>query len=263
MRGIPRFAKRAWNLRVFYAYLPSSLETWGDQRRQRQNMTTVLKTKTILLSAAAAMALTACVPGGYTGANNPDQSPNANRNAGAITGALIGGALGAKSKGDEKLTKAAAGAIVGGVIGGAIGSQLDRQAQELRRDLTTNGVSVVRQGNQLIVTMPQDVLFATDSAAVRPDLQRDLYTLAGSLNRYPDTTVEVVGHTDNTGDAAYNMRLSRQRAQSVANVLINGGVPSYRVIPTGRGEDQPIASNLTPEGRQANRRVEFIIRPNN
>jgi outer membrane protein OmpA-like peptidoglycan-associated protein len=120
---------------------------------------------------------------------------------------------------------------------------------------------VVRSGDQLIVTMPQDVLFATDSAAVRPDLQRDLYTLAGSLNRYPDTTVEVIGHTDNTGDAAYNMRLSRQRAQSVASILVNAGVPSYRVVPIGRGEDQPIASNLTAEGRQANRRVEFIIRP--
>ncbi|OOY13246.1 hypothetical protein BMG00_05470 [Thioclava marina] len=217
-------------------------------------MTTLLKTKTILFGAAAAIALSACVP-----ANESD--PNANRNAGAITGALIGGAIGATRKGDEKLTKAAAGAIVGGLVGGAIGSQLDRQAAELRRDLTTNGVSVVRSGDQLIVTMPQDVLFATDSAAVRPDLQRDLYTLAGSLNRYPDTTVEVIGHTDNTGDAAYNMRLSRQRAQSVASILVNAGVPSYRVLPIGRGEDQPIASNLTAEGRQANRRVEFIIRP--
>ncbi|KFE36084.1 OmpA family protein [Thioclava atlantica] len=225
-------------------------------------MTTVLKTKTILLGAAAAMALAACVPGGYTGANNPDQSPNANRNSGAITGALIGGAIGATRKGDEKLTKAAAGAIVGGLVGGAIGAQLDRQAQELRRDLTTNGVSVVRSGNQLIVTMPQDVLFATDSASVRPDLQRDLYTLAGSLNRYPDTTVEVIGHTDNTGTAAYNLQLSQRRAQAVSNILVDAGVPGYRVVPIGRGESQPIASNLTPEGRQANRRVEFVIRPN-
>ncbi|TMV88507.1 OmpA family protein [Thioclava sp. BHET1] len=223
-------------------------------------MTTYIKTKTLLLGAAASMALAACVPGGYTGANNPDQGPNANRNAGAITGALIGGALGATSGGDERLTKAAAGAVVGGLIGGGIGSALDRQAQELRRDLTTNGVSVVRQGDQLIVTMPQDVLFATDSSSLRPDLQRDLYTLAGSLNRYPDTTVEVVGNTDNTGSADYNLNLSRKRAQSVASVLQAGGVAPGRIIVSGRGESDPVASNLTAEGRQANRRVEFIIR---
>lgn len=223
-------------------------------------MTTYLKTKTILMGAVAAMALAACVPGGYTGAGNPDQSPNANRNAGAITGALIGGVLGATSGGDKRLVKAAAGAAVGGLIGGGIGSMLDRQAQELRRDLTTSGVSVVRQDDRLIVSMPQDVLFATDSSTVRPDLRNDLYTLAGSLNRYPATIVEVVGHTDNTGDAAYNMRLSQQRARSVAAILVWAGVPQSRVIATGRGEDQPIASNLTPEGRQANRRVEFIIR---
>ncbi|MEX1662045.1 OmpA family protein [uncultured Thioclava sp.] len=226
-------------------------------------MTIYLKTKTILLSSIAAIALAACVPSGYNETSNPNQDPNANRNAGAVTGALLGGAFGATRRGDDKLAKAAAGAVVGGLIGGAIGNQLDRQAQELRRDLTTNGVSVVRSGNQLIVTMPQDVLFATDSASVRPDLQRDLYTLAGSLNRYPDTTVEVVGHTDNTGDAAYNMRLSRERARSVASILESGGVPYNRVITTGRGESEPIASNLTAEGRQANRRVEFIIRANN
>jgi outer membrane protein OmpA-like peptidoglycan-associated protein len=235
----------------------------GRKTRQTSKMSTYLKTKTILLGAGAAIALAACVPSGYSEANNYDQNPNVNRNTGAITGALIGGAIGATRKGDEKLTKAAAGAVVGGLIGGAIGNQMDRQAQELRRDLTTNGVSVVRSGDQLIVTMPQDVLFATDSAAVRSDLQRDLYTLAGSLNRYPDTTVEVVGHTDNTGDAAYNMNLSRQRASSVASVLEAGGVPSGRVITTGRGESDPIASNLTAEGRQANRRVEFIIRARN
>ncbi len=131
-------------------------------------MTTYLKTKTILMGAVAAMALAACVPGGYTGASNPDQSPNANRNAGAITGALIGGVLGATSGGDKRLVKAAAGAAVGGLIGGGIGSMLDRQAQELRRDLTTSGVSVVRQDDRLIVSMPQDVLFATDSSTVRP-----------------------------------------------------------------------------------------------
>jgi len=217
----------------------------------------------LLVAATGLMALTACTEPynqGYSGSASTD--PNANRNSGAITGAIIGGVFGATRRGDDKLAKAATGAMIGGLIGGAIGNQLDKQAQELRRDLDTNGVSVVNTGSQLVVTMPQDVLFATDSASVRPDLQRDLYTLAGSLNRYPDTTVEVVGHTDSDGEAAYNMRLSQSRANAVADILVGAGVPRGRVVAYGRGEDQPIASNLTPEGKAKNRRVEFIIRPN-
>lgn len=223
-----------------------------------------MKTHTSLLAATVALlALTACTDPynqGYTGAGNPD--PNANTRGGAITGALIGGVIGATRKGDEKLEKTAAGALIGGLIGGAIGSQLDAQAQELRRDMDTSGVSIVNTGDRLVVTMPQDVLFATDSAALRPDLQRDLYTLAGSLNRYPNTTVEVVGHTDSDGEASYNQRLSQNRANAVAEVLVGAGVPRYRVVAYGRGEDAPIASNLSPQGKAQNRRVEFVIRPN-
>ena len=82
------------------------------------------------------------------------------------------------------------------------------------------------------------------------------------MNRYPDTTVNVIGHTDNTGAASYNQDLSQRRAQAVASVLINAGVAPQRIRSIGRGEDSPIASNLTPEGRQQNRRVEIIITPN-
>ncbi|SOC02250.1 OmpA family protein [Rhodobacter maris] len=217
-----------------------------------------------LLAATAAILTLAACDDGYNGQsyNGSGSGQMSNTQAGALTGALLGGALGATSGGDERITKAAAGAIIGGLIGGAVGNQLDKQAQELRRDLDTNGVSVVRQGDRLVVTMPQDVLFATDSAAVRPDLQQDLYTLAGSLNRYPNTTVEVVGHTDSDGEAAYNQRLSESRARAVANILVNAGVPQARVVSYGRGEEQPVASNYTPEGKAQNRRVEFIIRAN-
>ncbi|MGD9916960.1 MAG: OmpA family protein [Paenirhodobacter sp.] len=216
----------------------------------------------LLVAATGLIGLTACTDPYGSSSYDANTDPNANRNSGAITGAIIGGVFGATRRGDDKLAKAAAGAMVGGLIGGAIGSSLDKQAKELRRDLDTNGVSVVNTGSQLVVTMPQDVLFATDSSVVRADLQRDLYTLAGSLNRYPDTTTQVIGHTDNTGDAAYNQRLSQQRAQAVVEVLVGAGVPRSRLVAVGRGEDQPIASNLTAEGRAQNRRVEFIIRPN-
>ncbi|RWR33412.1 OmpA family protein [Sinirhodobacter populi] len=212
-----------------------------------------------LVATAGLMVLSACADGT---SYDTSVDPNARRNTGAVMGAMLGGVLGATSGGDERITKAAAGAIVGGLAGGAIGSALDNQARELSRDLTTSGATVVNTGSQLVVTMPQDVLFAVDSDVVRADLQRDLNTLAGSLNRYPNTTVQIVGHTDNTGAADYNQRLSQRRASSVAQVLIAAGVPSSRIVTVGRGEDQPIASNLTADGRAKNRRVEFVITPN-
>lgn len=212
----------------------------------------------ILLAGVALVGLAGCV---QTPADPND--PNRNLRGGAITGALLGGAAGAMSGGDERLTKAAAGAAVGGLIGGAVGNQLDKQAEELRRDLDARGTSIVNNGNQLMVTMPQDILFATDSASLRPDLQNDLYTMAASINRYPNTTIQVIGHTDNTGEAGYNQRLSERRASSVAAVLTQAGVSPSRIRSYGRGEDQPIASNLSVDGRAQNRRVEFIITPNN
>ncbi len=110
--------------------------------------------------------------------------------------------------------------------------------------------------------MPQDLLFATDSATLRLDLIRVRQAVGRAQLKYPNSTVQVVGHTDNSGSAAYNQDLSQRRAVSVANVLRESGVPNGRISAYGRGEDQPIASNLTPAGRAQNRRVEIIIRPN-
>ncbi len=214
-----------------------------------------MKTKVLFpLTLAGALAVAGCTE--TTGSGEDYQRTR----TGALTGAAIGAVLGASRDGKNDLEQAAAGAVVGGIVGGIVGNVLDAQARELRRDLPGN-IDVVNTGNELIVRMPQDLLFATDSAAVRPDLQRDLYTVARSLNQYPNSTVQVVGHTDNTGSAAYNQDLSERRARSVAAILIDGGVPSRRIVAIGRGEDQPIASNLSPEGRQQNRRAEIIIRP--
>jgi outer membrane protein OmpA-like peptidoglycan-associated protein len=109
--------------------------------------------------------------------------------------------------------------------------------------------------------MPQDVLFATDSAILRADLTRDIKAVAANLIRYPNSRIEVAGHTDNSGSAAYNQDLSQRRAVSVADVLRQSGVPNARITAYGRGEDAPIASNQSPAGRAQNRRVEIIIRP--
>lgn len=210
----------------------------------------------LILGALGLTLLAGCVSDPYR-----YEDPNARTKGAAATGAVIGGLLGAKSGGDDRLAKAVLGAAAGAAIGGAIGSSLDAQAAELRQQMS-NSSTVTNTGNALVVTMPQDILFATDSASLRPDLQGDIRAVAANLVRYPNSRVEVIGHTDNTGEASYNQDLSERRARSVAGVLIGGGVPSSRVAAFGRGEDQPLASNLTPEGRSQNRRVEIVIRPN-
>jgi outer membrane protein OmpA-like peptidoglycan-associated protein len=206
--------------------------------------------KPVIIAVAGALALTAC-------------TENTNRTqAGAATGAVLGGLFGATRDGDNQALKTAAGAAIGAAVGGAIGQQLDRQKAELDQGFANNDIDVINTGSELIVRMPNAILFDTDSAAVRPQLRSDLNVLSGNLLRYPNSTVFVVGHTDSTGTAAYNQNLSQRRAQAVASVLTAGGVSPARIVATGRGEDQPIASNLTPEGRQLNRRVEITIRPN-
>lgn len=209
----------------------------------------------LILSTVSLLALTACVdPNAYP------NDPNARARSGAIIGGLVGAAAGASSD-DNKLAKAAVGGVLGAAIGGAIGQSLDQQAADLRGSIGNSNITVTNNGQYLVVNMPQDVLFATDSASLRSDLTRDIKAVAGSLLRYPNSTIEVIGHTDNTGSSAYNQDLSQRRAVSVANVLRESGVPNGRIAAFGRGEDQPIASNLTPEGRAQNRRVEIIIRP--
>ena len=208
----------------------------------------------------SAIALSACTTTTLNNPNDPNRQAKQGALIGAGTGAVIGALMG--NDPEERRRNAAAGAILGAGGGAIIGNQLDRQEADLRAQMGNNNVDIRNTGDRLIVTLPQDILFATDSATLRPDLQRDLRTVGQSLLTYPNTTVQVIGHTDNTGDAGYNLNLSRQRAQSVANILMNEGVPAFRIQSIGRGEDQPIANNLTPEGRAQNRRVEIVILPN-
>ncbi len=209
----------------------------------------------VVAAAAGAMALAGCQPtgGGY--------GEPSNARTGALAGALLGGAFGATRKGDDKLAKGVVGAAIGAGIGGLIGSSLDAQAKDLDQTVQDSRVRIINEGNQLRVIMPEGILFATDSATVNPSIQNDLYAVADNLNKYPNTRVEVIGHTDNTGSAAYNQDLSERRAASVAAFLRSGGVNGARIRNYGAGEDQPAATNQTAEGRQQNRRVEILIIP--
>ena len=206
------------------------------------------------ISLACALTLSACTDPSMIGSENRTRD-----------GAILGGALGAMAgilSSDDNAKGAAIGGAIGAGIGGVIGNQLDAQAADLESSLNSDGIEIVNTGDRLIVTMPDDLLFEVDSAVVRADLRVELRALADSLIKFPDTTVDVIGHTDNTGAASYNQELSARRASSVTAVLIDSGVTSSRLRSYGVGEDQPVASNLTPEGRAQNRRVEIVIRPN-
>ncbi len=215
-------------------------------------------TKTLVGGAAAAVFLAACTPvDQYSG------DPNQRTKEGALTGAGIGALAGILTGdgGKDKLDRAVVGAAIGGLAGGVVGSNLDRQARELQAEISDSRIRIINEGNQLRVVMPEGILFATNSDVVQGAIQNDLYAVADNLNRYPETRVEVIGHTDNTGSAAYNQDLSQRRAMSVAAILRGAGVSGGRVVAYGRGEDMPVASNLTPEGRAQNRRVEILIIP--
>lgn len=214
----------------------------------------------LAISAASLLALTACA--------TPERSANNNDFKKTTTGAAIGAGLGVIAgliSGDdskERKQNAIKGALIGGAGGAVVGNVLDKQAAELQKSLGNDRVTITNTGDRLIVSLPQDITFASDSATLSSGIQSDLNAVATNLQSYPDSTVQVIGHTDSTGEAGYNQNLSVQRANSVVNVLAGAGVSFTRLQGIGRGEDQPLASNLTEEGKAQNRRVEIVILPN-
>ena len=216
-----------------------------------------LKNKPLIMGAAGLLALTACTDPAYQAGGERQRTGQ-----GVAIGAAIGGLLGAtRESGNDRVRNAAVGAAIGAAVGGAIGYSLDQQAAELRNDFGNGEIDVINTGNELIVRMPEAILFATDSAQLNSQLRSDLFVLADSLNKYPQSIVTVTGHTDNTGTAAYNQDLSERRAWSVASVLQSGGVAGSRINVVGAGESQPIATNQTVAGRAQNRRVDITITP--
>lgn len=206
--------------------------------------------KTKALTLATAIALSGCA--------YPDGTPNRPLSGaliGGVTGAVVGNAIGD----DDKST--IIGGVVGAAIGGAIGQSIATQESELNQQLAGSGAMVVNTGSQLTVILPESVTFATGSSIVHASFLPALREVARSLRAHPRSTVRVVGHTDNVGTAAYNQQLSEDRARSVARILVANGVPSWRLTYSGRGYNEPIASNVTATGRAQNRRVEIVITP--
>ncbi|HEY9237048.1 MULTISPECIES: OmpA family protein [Phenylobacterium] len=211
-----------------------------------------------ILGAAAMSACTTVDP--YTG-----QAVRNNTGTGAIAGALGGAALGYltnTNRSEQGRKNALIGAGIGALAGAGVGNYMDRQQAELRRELAGSGVEVQRQGDNIVLQMPSDVTFGFDRSDIQPQFYGALDDVARSLNNYPQTLVDIIGHADSTGRADYNQALSERRALAVADYLTNrGGVLRDRLYVAGRGSTQPIASNDTEEGRAKNRRVEIIVRP--
>lgn len=194
----------------------------------------------------------------YTG-----EQRTARATTGAAIGAVAGAAVGALTGSDsrDRRKRALIGAGVGGLSGAAVGGYMDRQERELRERLQGTGVSVTRQGDDIILNMPGNITFAVDSADLRAEFFEVLDSVAIVANRFDKTLIEVAGHTDSTGAASYNQRLSERRAATVGRYLENRDVDSRRIATAGFGEDWPIADNSTPEGKQINRRAELTLAP--
>jgi outer membrane protein OmpA-like peptidoglycan-associated protein len=171
--------------------------------------------------------------------------------AGAAVGGVIGNQTGSTAKG------AIIGAVVGGAAGAIIGHQMDQQAKELSQNI--QGATVERVGEGIQVTFASGLLFAFDSDSIQAAAGTNLRELASSLQKYPDSQLLIVGHTDNVGDDSYNQALSQRRSNSAATYLAAQGVARTRLAATGKGESEPVATNDTDAGRQKNRRVEVAI----
>jgi outer membrane protein OmpA-like peptidoglycan-associated protein len=186
-----------------------------------------------------------------------------NATKGAAIGAAAGVAVGLIS-GDDSSERKKRALILGGVgalSGAGVGYYMDQQEMKLRQKLEGTGVSVTRQGDNITLNMPGNITFAVDSADISSGFYGILDSVALVLNEFDKTLVEVAGHTDSTGDQAYNQTLSERRAGSVAAYLDAREVAGERLMVIGGGEDHPIASNGTAPGRQLNRRVEITIVP--
>lgn len=208
------------------------------------------------LALAALMTTSACVTNPETGQRTVSKAA-----IGGIGGALGGYLLGDLVGGRRDRTEKIVGAGIGALAGAGIGTYMDRQEKKLREQTAGTGVDVIRDGDNLLLRMPSGITFGFDSAEVQPQFQPTLNEVASTLSQFPQTYIDIYGHTDSDGSDAYNQGLSERRAQSVANYLARQGVQSARLATRGFGETQPIASNATEDGKAANRRVEIKIVP--
>jgi outer membrane protein OmpA-like peptidoglycan-associated protein len=213
-----------------------------------------LNKTSLALTLALTIGLGACTTNPYTGEEQASKTAT-----GAGIGAVAGGLIGAIA-GDNR-NAVLLGMGIGALAGGGVGYYMDKQEEKLRTQLQATGVSVTRNGDNIILNMPGNITFATDSSNISADFYRVLDSVALVINEFEKTYIDIYGYTDSTGAESYNQTLSEKRASSVARYLESQQVVSERIVTRGMGESNPVASNDTPEGRALNRRVEIVLIP--
>ena len=254
--------------RVFPVYGPKFLHQTPFYMNTSKSLLSVLMAFVLLFSS--------CVTSQQGSSTQPDLSTNNGSGArktgmsktakggligagsGAVAGAILGRVIGGGARGTA--IGAIVGAAAGGTTGAIIGRKMDKQAEELQKDM--QNARVERVGEGIKITFDSGILFDTNSANLRAASEADITKMAAILQKYPDTNVLVEGHTDNSGSDAINQPLSERRAQAVATSTISKGVSSSRITTQGYGSSQPVGDNATAEGKQANRRVEIAIYAN-
>jgi len=180
---------------------------------------------------------------------------------GAGAGAAAGSAIGAIAGGGSGAWKGAAiGSVVGAIGGGLMGNYMDKQAAEMQKVVGEND-SLRKEQETIYLSLGTDVLFDSGKATLQPGARTKLKEIAGILDRYPRTVISITGNTDSRGSDALNDRLSKERAQAVADELVANGVNPARILTFGAGASNAVATNATPEGRQQNRRVDLVVKP--
>ena len=193
--------------------------------------------------------------GSDSGWNNKAKGAAIGASLGVLTGLITG------DDATERRQHALVGAGIGALAGTAVGAYMDAQENKLKNKLAGTGVDVVRDGDELILTMPSNITFDTARADVKPEFHRVLGAVADVLAEYDKTYIDITGHTDSQGEWDYNQQLSEQRASSVGGLLAGQGVISERIVVQGYGESRPIAENTSAAGRAENRRVDLKLAP--
>src|SRR5882762_4066782 len=212
----------------------------------------------LVVAAAAGLAAGCQTTDPYTG-----EMKTSSATFGALIGAGTGAAIGMISGHDAKQRRqrALVGAGVGALAGGAVGGYMDKQESELRALMRDSGVTVTRKGEDIVLNMPGNITFRTGSADLNAQFFKVLDGVAQVARKYDKTIIEIAGHTDNVGGSDYNRQLSQRRASAVSQYLTSKGVAEPRIMTAAGGEEHPIASNSTEQGRAANRRVEVTLAP--
>jgi outer membrane protein OmpA-like peptidoglycan-associated protein len=207
------------------------------------------------LAATSLLATSGCITDPNTGQKRPSHAA-IDAGIGTVAGLLLGGLIG--GSGGRIL-----GAGIGGIAGAVIGAKKDEQTRQLKEQTQGTGVNVTNpdNGNAILVNLPESVTFDSGSYNLKPEARAVIDRISDSLKQYPNSLVDVYGHTDSQEGGLSGQNLSENRARTIANYLATHGVSEARIRSQGYGPTMPIATNDTPEGRAQNRRVEIKIVP--